>query len=572
MRTSELVFRSRREVPQDAEAASHKVLIRGNYIRRLTSGVYSFLPLGFRVLRNVERIVEEELDRAGASQLLLPALQPVDIWRATGRIDKMADVLFRVDGKSGAFVLGPTHEEAVIEAMSPDIESYRDLPKLVYQIQTKFRDEPRARFGLMRTREFIMADGYSFDVDRDAMRDSYRRFYDAYLAIFARLGLRAEPVEADAGSIGGDVNHEFMVASSIGEDHFAHCSDCGYQANIEAARAGERPSVEVDPEGQPVTYATPNAPGIEIAVKALRDLGAEVEVASMLKSMLLIDDLGDRVIALLPGDRTLNVPRGMRLATDAEMTGFAKGYIGPQGHGSEVRVIADPLVRTRPSWASGANEVGHHCVGLRVGVDFQVDQFVDLVVVEDGDPCPRCGGVLSLIRSVEVGHTFQLGLTYSGVLSHARYRSVDGEELPYWMGCYGIGVTRVPAVIAQQYGSVDGDAVVWPIEVAPYVVSIVGVGATKTNEVATVAEQLHESMVQSGIAALLEDRSISTGVAMRDLELIGSPLFCIVGARSLAKGVVELRDRIREQTVEVPIDEVTATILSLTRALASERR
>ncbi|WP_298210509.1 proline--tRNA ligase [Ferrimicrobium sp.] len=572
MRTSELVFRSRREVPQDAEAASHKALIRGNYIRRLTSGVYSFLPLGYQVLRNIEHIVEEELDRAGASQLLLPALQPVDIWRATGRIDKMADVLFRVDGKSGSFVLGPTHEEAVIEAMSPDIESYRDLPKLVYQVQTKFRDEPRARFGLMRTREFIMADGYSFDIDRETMRQSYQRFYEAYLAIFARLGLQAEPVEADAGSIGGDVNHEFMVASSIGEDHFARCGDCGYQANIEAARAGAHPPVAVALDVEAVTYSTPNAPGIEIAVKALRDLGAEVEVGTMLKSMLLVDETGARVIALIPGDRTLKVPHGMRLATDAEMAGFAKGYIGPQGHSSEVRVIADPLVLTRPSWASGANKEGHHSVGLRVGVDFEVDSFVDLVVVEDGDPCPRCEGVLSLVRSVEVGHTFQLGLTYSGVLPQARYRSFEGEELPYWMGCYGIGVTRVPAVIAEQYCSSDGDAVVWPVAVAPYVVSIVGVGATKTNEVTAVAAQLHESIGQSGVSVLLEDRNISTGVAMRDLELIGSPLFCIVGARSLAKGVVELRDRIHDQTIEVPVEEIVATIHTFSRDLASERR
>jgi prolyl-tRNA synthetase len=528
--------------------------------------------LGYRLIRNVERIIEEELDRAGAAELLLPALHPVEIWRATGRIDKMADVLFGVEGKSGSFVLGPTHEEAVIEAMNPDIESYRDLPKLVYQLQTKFRDEPRARFGLMRTREFIMADGYSFDVDRDEMRSSYQKFYDAYLAIFARLGLLAEPVEADAGSIGGDVNHEFMVASTIGEDHFARCESCGYQANIEAARAGDPEPVEIDTEIEPITYSTPNAPGIESAVAALQALGVDIEIDSMLKSMLLVDETGRPVLALIPGDRSLNVPHGMRLADDIEMAGFAKGYIGPQGQSPRVQIIADPLVRARSSWASGANEHGSHTVGLRLGVDFSVDRFENLVVVQDGDPCPRCSAPLSLVRSVEVGHTFQLGLTYSAVLPHARFRSVLGEELPYWMGCYGIGVTRVPAVIAEQYGSLDGDAVVWPIEVAPFVVSIVGVGATKDNEVATMTARLHGSISEAGLSVLIEDRKVSTGVAMRDLELIGSPIFCVVGARSLAKGVVEVRDRMHDRTIEVAVDEVVGTVIGLSRELASERR
>lgn len=572
MRTSELIFKSRREVPQDAEASSHQLLLRGNYIRRLTSGVYSFLPLGYQVLRRVERIVEEELDRVGASELLLPALHPVEIWRATGRDAKMADVLFGVEGKSGSFVLGPTHEEAVIEAMSPDMESYRDLPKLVYQIQTKFRDEPRARFGLMRTREFIMADGYSFDVDRDTMRASYQRFYEAYQAIFRRVGLKAEPVEADAGSIGGDVNHEFMVASSIGEDHFARCRECGYQANIEAARAGERAGVPVARDIEPVTYSTPNAPGVEIAVKALQAAGAEVEVASMLKSMLLVGEAGQLVLALLPGDRTLNVPRGMRLAEDVEMGDFVKGYIGPQGQSSRVTILADPLVRTRPSWASGANQEGSHTVGLRLGIDFNVDRFENLVVVQDQDPCPHCGAPLELVRSVEVGHTFQLGLTYSGMLAHARFSTVDGQELPYWMGCYGIGVTRVPAVIAQQYGSPEGDAVAWPVEVAPYVVSVVGVGATKDNDVVAVARRLHDLINAGGVSALLEDRDVSTGVAMRDLELIGSPIFCVVGARSLANKMVEIRDRMHDRTTLVPIEKAPAAVIALSRELTSECR
>jgi prolyl-tRNA synthetase len=572
MRTSDLIFKSRREVPQDAEAGSHKLLLRGNYIRRLTSGIYSFLPLGYQVLRRVERIVEDELDRAGASEVLLPALQPVELWKATGRIEKMADVLFRVEGKSGSFVLGPTHEEAVIEAMNPDIESYRDLPQRVYQLQTKFRDEPRARFGLMRTREFIMADGYSFDVDREMMRVSYQRFYEAYLKIFARVGLKAEPVEADSGSIGGDVNHEFMVASPIGEDHFARCASCGYQANVEAARAGQRVAVEVATGPEPVTYETPDAPGVEIAIKALQAQGAEVEEAGMLKSMLLVDEANQRVLALVPGDRTLNVPRGMRLADAGEMEGFVKGYIGPQGQSAQVTILADPLIRTRASWASGANRVGCHTVGLRLGIDFNVDRFEDLVVVEDGDPCPRCGHGLELVRSVEVGHTFQLGLTYSGVLENARFHSLEGDDLPYWMGCYGIGVTRLPAVIAEQYSTPQGDSVVWPIEVAPFVVSVIGVGASEKNDVTQVANRLHDELEATGVSVLLEDRNVSAGVALRDLELIGSPIFCVVGARSLANGEVEVRDRMHDTTTLVKVDEVMTVVVALRDALASERR
>ncbi|MHB8189672.1 MAG: proline--tRNA ligase [Ferrimicrobium sp.] len=560
MRTSALQFKTLRETPQDAEAISHQILVRGNYFRRLTSGVYHFLPLGYRLVRGVRAIIEEEFDAVGASEILLPALQPVEIWEASGRRTKMADVLFTIESKSGSFVLGPTHEEAVIEALSPDLSRYRDLPAIVYQIQTKFRDEPRARFGLMRTREFIMADAYSFDRGRSEMEVSYELLFDAYKRIFARLGLLALPVEADSGAIGGDVSHEFMVASAIGEDHFALCVSCGYRANIEAATLGELPPIDVGECLEPVVYRTPDAPGVLEAVAALRGQGALVDETAMLKCMVTLDGEDRPVLCVIPGDRTLLIPSGLRLAPAEFLRDhgfFVQGYVGPQGMAANgVRVIADPSIGRRQWWATGANEVDHHIVGVRPGIDFVVDSYESLVVVVSGDPCPRCGTRLELVRAVEVGHTFQLETAYSDKLSQARFVDSDGSEQPYWMGCFGIGVTRILAVIAQQYALPDGHGVAWPVSVAPFSITIIPVGARESNTVIAEATRLYELLKGAGVEALLEDRAESTGVVMNDMELVGSPLWCVVGARSLAEGMIEVRNRLEGTTKLVPIDEV----------------
>jgi len=568
MRTSVLVFHSLREAPQDAEAASHRLLVRGNYIRRLASGIYSFLPLGYQLLRQVIRVVEEELDAIGAAEILLPALHPAEIWEASGRLATMADVLFQVQGKAGRYVLGPTHEEVVIESLRPDLRSYRDLPAMVHQMQTKFRDEPRARFGLMRTREFIMSDGYSFDAGQDEMRASYRRFYEAYLRIFARLGLDAVPVEADSGAIGGDVNHEFMVPSPIGEDHFAHCARCGYGANIEAARAGSRGEVVAAPLDAPPPreHDTPDAPGIELAVAALRARGEELEESGMLKCLLVTDPEGAEALVLVPGDRQARLPHGFALVSD--MSGFPTGYIGPQGAQERgLRVLADPLVGARGLWASGANRVGAHVVGLRLGIDFVVDQWGDFVTVADGDPCPRCGEPLSLVRSVEVGHCFQLGLSYSSKLPGATFSAQDGSEQPYWMGCYGIGVSRLPAVIAEAFGNAEGTAVAWPAEIAPYVVGVVPAG--QSGEVREVADRIAGALESRGLRTLLEDRPVSTGVSLADFELIGCPVLVVVGSRSLAGGRVEVRDRRRGEAHEVPVEDAVEQALRVLTAHSS---
>ncbi len=574
MRSSQLVFRTRREVPQDAEAASHQLLVRGGYIRRLASGVYSFLPLGYLLLERISAIVSEEFRNAEGNQVLLPALHPTEIWAATGRLAKMADVLFRVESKAGSFVLGPTHEEAVIEAIAPDLASYRDLPAMVYQLQTKFRDEPRARFGLMRTREFIMADGYTFDADQEGMRIAYMKVYRAYQRMFERLGLLAVPVEADAGSIGGDVNHEFMVASAIGEDHFAECANCGYRANIEAAVAGEFSVAEV-PEIDGVTvYSTPGAPGVEIAIRALKEQGALVDDSAMLKCMVAVDDRGEPAILLIPGERTLKVPGGYTLAGEeifGEGSIFCKGYVGPVGMRERgVKILADPSIRARAWWATGNNVDGEHVVGVRIDRDFSVDDYRNLIVVEEGDPCPRCSAQLHLVRAVEVGHTFQLGLTYSSVLPHASFVDPEGARQPYWMGCYGVGVTRLPAVIAEQFIGEGATAVAWPVEVAPFEVAVVAAG--RSAQAADAAERLYQELLARGLRVLLEDRGLSFGNAMGDLELIGPPFVVIAGAKVAAEGVVEVRDRLLGTVEQVALGSCGDRVEELRKAAVPIRR
>jgi len=560
MRASDLVFQTQREDPHDAEVASHRLLVRGGYIRALASGVFSFLPLGFRVLERISRVIVEEWDRIGGNQVLLPALHPRELWDETGRSVTMDDVLMRVDSKLGELVLGPTHEEAVIAAVAPDLPSYRALPAFVYQIQTKFRDEPRARFGLMRTREFLMADGYTFDADRDGMRSSYQRIYDAYGRIYARLGLAAIPVEADAGSIGGDVNHEFMVASAIGEDRFASCGQCGYRANVEAARRGQGPEVPVPPLAAPTVYRTPGAPGVTEALAALAAQGAPVDDNAMLKCLVAYDPEGRTALLLVPGRRQARVPHGWRLAGEeafAPQGPFALGYVGPLGMRERgVRLVADPSIRERAWWATGNNVEGEHIVGVRLGVDFNVDEWLDLVEVVDGDPCARCGAELALRRAVEVGHTFQLGVTYSAKMARGTFTSDDGKPHPYWMGCYGIGVSRLVAVIAEEYQR--GGGIAWPLEVAPFEVAVLPAG--KGEELAAAARGIAEELEGVGRRVILEDRPVSFGVAAADHELIGAPIWVVVGARALARGEVELRNRISEHERTVSLEDAVAAV------------
>ncbi|MDA8197288.1 MAG: proline--tRNA ligase [Actinomycetota bacterium] len=566
MLMSKLVVKTLREAPADAEAISHQLLVRAGYIRRLASGIYSFLPLGLRVLRKVEAIVREEFDSVGAQELFLPALHPVEIWQETNRINTMDDVLMKVEVRGGDFVLGPTHEEAVIATVSPDLSSYRDLPATVYQIQTKFRAEARPRFGLLRTREFMMADAYSFDVDKEAMRSTYKMLFDAYCAIFDRIGIEYFPVEADAGSIGGDVNHEFMVPAAIGEDHFAYCKACGYAANIEAATRGERTvSTITSPAKEMRKVATPNSPTIKAVVDFLSGHGFVASAETSLKSMIVIDSQGAYHLLLVPGDRKVRIPSGMRAAEASDFEAnphLHLGYIGPIGMREVgVTIWVDRSISEEVGYCTGANEVGYHLLDVVLGRDYIADHVFDLVEVVDGDPCPRCDGDIALVRSVEAGHTFQLGLTYSNKIKSARFSSEDGSEAPYYMGCYGIGISRIPAVVAEV--SHDANGLIWPLELSPFEVVVVALGYGSNDLVTEAADRIYDSLIDEEVDALLDDRNLAAGVKLKDADLIGITYQIVVGARGVADGNVEVKDRRTGEASVVAIAEVTDFLLDL---------
>ncbi len=562
MRMSRLLLRTLREAPVDAEVASHRLLVRAGYIRRLASGVYSFLPLGQRALRRIEEVVREELDASGCQEVLLPVLHPIELWEQSGRAalfgtDSLPAIT--VEARGGTFVLGPTHEEVATVTVGSEVDSYRQLPLTVYQIQVKFRDEARPRFGLLRTRELIMADAYSFDVDKEAMQRSYRTVFDAYLRILGRLGLQAVPVEAQSGAIGGDVNHEFMVPSAVGEDHFVRCPSCGYAANIEAATrsvadspgrdngAGEAPMVE---------RHTPGRSGIADVVDFFAEHGSTgVTRADFLKSMAVIDDQGRATLLLVPGDREARLPSGWRLFDEADFAAhpsLVKGYVGPadqQQHG--IRVVGDLEIKARGPWIVGANRPDHHATGAVPGRDFSVDEWGSYAEVGTGDACPRCGQAVELVRSVEAAHTFQLGYKYSEVMEGATFANEDGDEAQFSMGCYGMGVSRLLAVVAEEHH--DERGLVWPPAVSPYQVHLTALGAGRAPEVGEAADRLYERLMAAGVEVLYDDRDVSPGVKFADADLIGVPVRLVVGSKGLARGVVEWRSRLSGEERELAL-------------------
>ncbi len=561
MRMSRLLVRTLREAPADAEVASHRLLVRAGYVRRLASGVYSFLPLGLRVLHRIESIVREELDRAGCQEVLLPALHPIELWEQSGRaalFGEEALPAMTVDARGGTFVLGPTHEEVVTVTVGAEVDSYRQLPVTVYQVQVKFRDEARPRFGLLRTRELIMADAYSFDPDRVGMQRSYETVFGAYLRIFERLDLEVVPVEAASGAIGGDVNHEFMVPSAVGEDFFVRCEACGYAANVEAAtkgrpRGGGDVAAGADGSAPLVEHHTPGRPGIDDVVEYFAD--ERVTAAQLLKSMAVVDDAGNPVVVLVPGDREVHLPAGWRLFGDEDFArhpAMVRGYVGPAGqqrHG--VMVAADYAVAGSGPWITGANRTDHHVSGATAGRDFEVDEWGSFAQVVEGDPCPRCGEALSLVRSVEAAHTFQLGHKYSDVMSGASFVTEDGGEATFAMGCYGMGVSRLLSVVAELHH--DDQGLAWPEEVAPYRLHLLSLGAGRSPEVAVAADALYERLVAAGAAVLYDDRDVSPGVKFADADLLGIPARVVVGAKGLARGVLEWRSRAGGEERELPL-------------------
>jgi prolyl-tRNA synthetase len=564
MRMSELFLRTLRDDPADAEVDSHRLLLRAGYIRRVAAGMYAWLPLGRRVLRKVEQIVREEMDRAGAQELLVPITQPLELWQRTGRDAAYGPLMFRLlDRKETAFCLSPTAEEVVTTLVGQEYSSYRDLPVTLYQINWKYRDELRPRFGILRGREFLMKDAYSFDVDTDALRRSYKAMYDAYGRVFERCGLTFRPVEAQSGEMGGDVSHEFMAVAAVGEDDFVWCRSCDYAANTEAAYRGRahRPDATTTPVDAPPTERvhTPDSPTIA-------DLAARlgVDEAVTLKCIMFDCD-GDLGLALVPGDREVNpyalaaavAPKHARLYGDDDFDAhpeLPKGYVGPNYPGARV-VVADPAVAAPIAWVTGANEADYHVRNVVLGRDFTVDIWADLVTIVSGDPCPRCGEALSVDRGIEVGHVFQLGTKYCEALD-VRYTDERGDQHAMVMGCYGIGVSRTLAAVAEEYH--DEHGLRWPRALSPYdvhLVSVPGRGEQAEN-VVKAAERLYDDLVARGFDVLYDDRDASPGVKFADADLIGVPVQLVVGAKGLARGVVERKDRATGDRDEIPIDDV----------------
>lgn len=561
MRASTLFARTLREPPAEAEATSHKLLLRAAYIRKLMAGVYTWLPLGWRTLRKVEAIIREEMDAAGAQEIRMPIVLPADPWKATGRWQAYGDEMFKLKDRGGRELgLGPTQEEVVTPLVAGEFGSYRDLPVNLYQIEWKYRDELRPRFGLLRGREFLMKDAYSFDRDTDGMRRSYDVMVQSYRRVFDRCRLDYRIVEADPGLIGGDVNHEFMAQADIGEDLFVYCDNCDYSADVEAAAArapADAPESELAPMEE---IATPGRSTIHDVVELLGRPAAE-----MLKCMLY-DAGGTTVAVLVPGDREVNDkkvasalwPAPVRLFADEDFSqrGFVKGYVGPQGLADDVVVIADPSVRAGQNWVTGANRPDHHVSGANAGRDFRVDRWEDVTRVNEGDACPRCGGRLHVGRSIVVGHTYQLGTRYSTPLK-ATFVDEDGTEQPYQMGCYGIGLSRIVAAAAEQYH--DEAGLRWPKALAPFDAVVIPTNMDQPDVVET-GERLYSSLRGAGVDVVLDDRDVSAGVKFADSDLIGYPVTAVVGKRGLQSGVLDLKVRATGERSQARLDEGVAAV------------
>ena len=565
MRVSHFFLSTLKEAPAEADVVSQKLMLRAGMIRKLSAGIYSWMPLGLRTLRKVEQVVREEMNRAGALEAYLPHVVPAEVWQETGRWDKFGPQLLKIrDRHERDFLFGPTHEEVITDIVRKDVRSYRQLPVNFYQIQVKFRDEIRPRFGVMRGREFLMKDAYSFDVDRDALMKSYEAMYGAYERIFTRLGLTFRAVEADTGAIGGFASHEFQVLADSGEDAIAWCPQSQYAANIEQAEAVAPARVRPAATAAMRKVPTPGQSTCE-EVTALLGLPLERSVKCLMifaqdkVQMLLVrgDHMGNEVkIGKLPG------LGAWRWATDAEIvaaTGCAPGYLGPVGLPANVPLIADRAVAVMSDFVCGANEKDFHLADVNFGRDCrEPDAVADLRNVVAGDPSPDGKGTLEILRGIEVGHVFALGTRYSQDMG-ATYLDAKGEAKPIEMGCYGIGVTRVVAAAIEQHH--DERGIAWPEAMAPFTVAIAAIGYDRSEAVRTAADRLHEALEAAGVEVLLDDRGERPGVMFADLELIGIPHRVTIGDRGLKEGKVEYQARRDAAATAVPIDAVAAFLL-----------
>ena len=561
MRYSQSFIPTLKETPAEAEVISHQLMLRAGMIRKLAAGVYTWLPLGLRVLKKVERIVRSEMDAAGAQELLMPGVQPADLWQESGRWEHYGRELLRfIDRHEHAYCLAPTHEEVITDLIRHEVRSYRDMPLNLYQIQTKFRDEIRPRFGVMRAREFIMKDAYSFDPDEDSSAASYKLMHDAYSAIFTRLGLDFAVVEADSGAIGGSFSHEFMVLAETGEDAIASCP-CGWAANFEKAEVvlAEAPLPEATAEVRRMD--TPGAHTVEEVAAFLK-----VEPGAVAKTLVYLAD-GKPVAALVRGDRQLNEIKLKNLINAAELelappaviqevSGGPVGFTGPVG--LDIPLYVDQELYLAEALVVGANAADAHLTGVHMGRDVAKGVKADLRVIEPGDPCPRCGGELTFARGIEVGHIFRLGTKYSQALG-ANYLDAEGQSHPVIMGCYGIGITRIVAAAIEQ--GHDDWGIILPLAIAPFAVAILPLAGD--GEVWDTALKLYDDLQAQGVEVLLDDRDLRPGVKFKDADLIGIPLRVVVGAKGLKQGAVELKRRAGGEVEMVPVDQAAGLLARL---------
>jgi prolyl-tRNA synthetase len=562
-----------KENPSDAEIPSHQLMLRAGLIRQLMAGAYTYLPLGWRSVRKAERIVREEMDRAGAIELFMPALQPIDLFERTGRKEAFGNVLINFHVQRGDrkvhLALGPTHEEVITDLVARHLNSYRQLPICLYQIQTKFRNEERPRFGVLRTSEFIMKDAYSFGASLEQLNVVYDQMYRAYCRIFARCGLKYLPVEAESGPIGGDASHEFMVPASNGEDRIVHCAACGYAANLERAETGRSSPGRATPAGAaPLTkVATPGATSIEQVSRMLKCAPAQ-----MIKTLIYMAD-EKPVAVLIRGDHEANEAKIRRAlgaksieladeATIRKVTGAPVGFAGPVG--IKCDLLADHDISGIANAVTGANEVDAHFTGVNVGRDYQLAATHDLRMALDGDPCPRCKAALNLVHGIEVGHVFKLGTKYS-VSLEAEFLDEKEQRHPMIMGCYGIGINRIVAGLAET--SFDENGLIWPLSIAPYEVLVIPLNVTDP-ETMLLAERFYKELSEGGVDVLMDDRDARAGFKFKDADLIGIPLRIVIGGKGLKEGQVELKWRNAAAAVKAPIGEAISTV----REMLADRR
>jgi prolyl-tRNA synthetase len=553
MHTTELLAPTLRETPAEAEIASHQLLLRAGFIRKAAAGIYTYLPLGKRVLAKLEQIIREEMDRAGGQEVVLPIIQPAELWQESGRWEVYGEEMFRLqDRHQRQFCLGPTHEEIITALVRSEVNSYKQLPLLLYQIQNKYRDERRPRFGLLRGREFIMKDLYSFDRDQEGLQDSYNKMYQAYTSIFRRCGLDCRPVQADSGAIGGNYSHEFMALTSAGEALLVYCRECDYAANVEIAAARALPAASAE-SPQPLQEAA--TPEQKTAAAVCAFLGVTPD--RLIKTLFYEAD-GQLLAALVRGDRELNEIKLQSFLSCRELTladpervmaitGAPVGFVGPVGL-SGVPIYADLEIPYLVNAVAGANREGCHLVHVNPGRDFKAAAFADLRQVEAGEPCPRCGAPLNQARGIEVGQVFQLGTKYSMALG-ATYTDEQGQGHPMVMGCYGIGVSRTMAAVVEQRH--DEHGIIWPLSLAPYQVIIIPAAIKDANQRQAAAD-LYQELTAAGVEAVIDNRDERAGMKFVEADLIGYPLRLTVGKRTVTGGTVDVKWRHESQEAALP--------------------